>query len=323
VLWSLCLLTTFAVILGYGVRQKLSLASRIDERDKLHFIVGIGAERAILELKNEPEKTYDVFKDNWSSNTNAFKDIDIGDARINICYNYINEPQGLVEVRYGLIDEERKININKAEVKVLERFFRIALNYNENQAQELAASIVDWRDSDSELSVPLGSAEDSYYRDLEQPYEAKDAVFEILEELLLVRGIREDSFQKIKDYLTVYGSGRININTVSKPVLLALGLSDDITGKILNFRSGEDGILGTDDDNVFDQTANILPKLSQFYDLSESEVAALSAVVSEYLTTKSNIFMAKSTARLNGKNYTEELTCVFDRKGKILYWQEQ
>jgi len=322
VLWSLCLLSSFAIVLGYETRQKVTLVSRLDERDKLHFIAEAGIQRAILELNKEPGKAYDARNDLWGNNSAVFKGINIGDGSVDICYNNINEQSGLTETVFGLVDEERKININKADAKVLERFFHCALGFDEVQAQELAASIVDWRDSDSELSIPLGSAEDYYYRGLAHPYEAKDGEFELLEELLLVNGMTHENFEKIRNYITIYGNGKININTAGKFVLLALGLNDDIVDKILSFRAGEDKLLGTPDDNVFDATANIVPKLSQFYDLSEAEVAQLSAAAGEYLAVNSNNFMARGIVRLNGRKNSGELVSVVNRKGKIFYWQE-
>ena len=320
-LWSLCLLTTFSVILGYQVRQKLTLVNRLDERDKLHFIAEAAIKKAAVELKKEPEKTYDALKDTWSNNISAFKEIDIGDGKFSILYDYIDEQSGIQETRFGLLDEERKININKLDATVLRRLFHI-LGFDEIESQELAASIVDWRDSDSELSIPIGSAEDSYYRNLTYPYEAKDAEFEALDEILLVKGMTQDTFQNLKDYITIYGSGKVNINTASKPVLLALGLDDDIVDKILLFRAGEDGIAGTIDDNVFDAPSSIVPKLSQSCHLSDSEVAQLSVVVDQYLVTNSDNFMVKAIAKLNNRKNTAELICVVNRSGKVLYWQE-
>lgn len=126
-LWSLCLLATFAVILGFEVRQKLTLVNRLDERDRLHFIAEAGIKKAISQIKEEPEKDYDVLKDDWSNNSIVFKEIDIGDGRYSISYDYINEHTGLTESWYGLIDEERKININKANQPILERLFGLPL----------------------------------------------------------------------------------------------------------------------------------------------------------------------------------------------------
>ena len=329
VLWSLCLLAAFAVILGYEVRQKASLVKRLDERDRLRFISEAGARKVISELKKEQPKSYDALNDKWSSNPAAFKDIVIGGGTADVYYNYIDELSGAPELRYGLMDEEAKVNLNaineenKAEMLVvLQRLFISVLNYNEVQAQELAACIIDWRDADSNESISFGSAEDSYYIGLPYPYKAKNAAFETLEELLLVRGIDENVFRKIRNYVTIYGGGRININTASKAVLLALGLNEDTVSKIMGFRAGEDGITATADDNIFDLSSTIVLKLSQFADLSAAEVAQLNTVAGKYLSTKSGNFSAKCSVKLNNSRYANEIYYTLSRNGKILYWQE-
>ena len=320
-LWSLCLLSTFAVSLGIAVRQKLTLVNRLDEKDRLRFIAEAGIKKAISRLKEEPEKDYAALNDGWSNNSIVFKEISIGNGKFSLSHAHINERTGLTEPWYGLTDEEGKLNINKAGQTIMERLFRI-LDYDEMQAQELAAAIIDWRDNDSELSIPLGSAEDSYYRNLKYPYEAKDADFQVLEELLLVKGIDKDIYEKIKNYITIYGSGRINVNTASKIILLALGINADTADAIISFRLGEDGIIGTADDNVFDTPANIAPKLSQFSHLSDSAIAGLSIIAGQYLVTNSHNFMARCISQLNGRKKTAEVISVINRSGKILYWQE-
>lgn len=320
-LWSLCLLSTFAVNLGYGVRQKIMVVKRLEEREKLYLIAEAGAKRAINELETMEQKDYDTLTDEWSNGADIFKDITVGEGAYSVSYDYINELTGLPETGYGLVDEERKININKVELDMLERLLRIVLDLGEMQAQELAASIIDWRDGDSGLSIPLGSAEDSYYRYLSTPYEAKDSDFEVLEEVLLVKGMEEDIFERLKDYITIYGDGKININTASRPVLLTLGLNETIVNYIMQFRYGEDVIIGTADDKIFDLPSNVVPMLSQSYSLSDQEIAQLSVVVERYLTTKSNNFMVRSIASMDKRKDTVEVNCVVDKKGKILRWQ--
>jgi len=321
-LWSLCLLSVFAVILGYQTRQKIMVIKRLDERDSLRFIAEAGIKRAIIELEKEEKKAYDALNDYWSNNIGVFKDIRIGDGVSSICYNYVDEKTGILETRFGLIDEERKVNINKAGQVVLERLLIITANLDEVEAQELAASIVDWRDADSELSIPLGSAEDSYYRNIQYPYEAKDADFEVLEEMLLVKGMTRDIFKKVKNYITIYGDGKVNINTASKGILLALGMSEDMADKIMTLRYGKDGVAGNADDVIFDAPGNIVSRISQSYRLSDSEVAQLSAIADQNLAVKSNFFSIKSIAGLNSRKNTIETTCVVNRDGKILYWRE-
>ena len=321
VLWVLCLLSTFAVISGYGARQKLSLVGRLEERDKLRYIAEAGAKKALAELKNEPLKSYDAFRDRWSNNPAAFANIAVADGWATVSYEYFDGAAKAARIQYGLIDEERKININKAEPEILERLFRIVLAIDEQAAKELAAAIVDWRDSDGKSADTASNAEDSYYMNLEYSYEAKDADFEVLEEVLLVKGMDSSLFQKLKDYLTIYGDGKVNINTASATVLLALGLSDELADKILSYRSGEDRELGTADDNVFDSGFNIVPLLSQAFHFSDSQVAQLSSVAAKSLGVCSSNFVIRSAGRLPPRKAASEVTCVADRQGKILYWQ--
>jgi type II secretory pathway component PulK len=318
-LWSVCLLTTFAVMLGYQVRQKLILVKRLDERDKLRLIAEAAIKKAIAELKKEPEKDYDALNDKWSNNISAFKDINVGEGNFSISYDFDpKEEADLREIRYGMLDEESKININKSDFKILERFFRL-FALEESQAQDLAYAIIDWRDQDSQLSVPLGSAEDSYYRNLSQPYEAKDGPFEVLEEVLLVKGMTPDFFQRIKNYITIYGQGKPNINTVSKEVILALGVGQDLAAKIISFRNGKDTISGTSDDNVFQSPSDMITKLSEFYRLSDPELLELNLIL-EKITTKSENFMIKCIAGLNKGKSKDLVVCIINRKGKVLYW---
>lgn len=337
VLWSLSLLAVFSVVLGYGVRQKLSLVKRIDERERLHFIAEAGVKKALFELQKQNAQGYNSLKDPISNDSVKFKDIHLEGGSFSVSYNFSrgsgipphseqvagkDERTGVLETRYGLSDEESKVNLNTAGLAVLENLFIAAAGFDEVEAQELAASIIDWRDKDSQLSIPLGSAEDPYYHGLAYPYDAKDSEFESLDELLLVKGMTPEIFEKLKDYVTVSSSGKININTTSSPVLMALGLDGDTADKIIRYRSADDGILGSEDDNVFMKTADIVPRLSQSFHLSDSQISKLTIVVDQGLDVYSNNFMIRSTARLNNRKAELEVVCIADIFGKILYWQE-
>jgi type II secretory pathway component PulK len=297
-LWSLCLLSAFAVILNYQIRQALVLANRFDQRDKLCLIAEAGLAKAIMELKSDPEKTYDSLLDSWSNNPSAFGNIQVGDGEFSLTYSYWDRKSKVLATGYGCVDEERKININKAEFKVLERLFKIVLSSDEVLAKELASCILDWRDADSELSAPAGGAEDSYYNNLPFPYAAKNSEFEVLDELLLVKGFSDNVFEKIKDYVTIYGEGRVNINTASEAVLFALGLDEDIAAKIILYRAGKDGVEGNLDDNVFVSNSEIVPRLAQAYSFSASAVEQLNGVAALFLAVSSNNFLIKTTAKL-------------------------
>jgi type II secretory pathway component PulK len=151
----------------------------------------------------------------------------------------------------------------------------------------------------------------------------KDALLESMDELFLVKGVTPSVFRKIKGFITIYGSGRVNINTTGKEILSALGLNDDLIQKTIAFRQGKDGVDGTADDNIFTAAAGIVPSISQAYHLSAADIAELSAVADKYLATSSNNFMVRSLASLNHRANTKETVCVFNRTtDKIIYWSE-
>lgn len=331
VLWSLSLLAAFAVILGFQVRQKAMLIKRLDERSRTHFIAVAGVKKAIAELRKWQlgEPKYAALNESWSNNPASFKNINIGGGIVNICYERINKQASQQESYYGLTDEESKIGVNSindtnkaAMIEVLGRLFMAVLDYNQVQAQDLAACIVDWRDSDNDSPISFAGAENAYYEGLAFPYKARNAALEIPEELLLIKGMDQDIYNKIKNYVTIYGGGRVNINTASEVVLLALGLSESLVNNIVAFRAGNDGVGGTEDDNVFDSASGILQKINEYAHLSESEITQLSTIISQYLGVKSDNFSAGCEVRLSNSRNISRINCIMNRNGKILYWQE-
>ncbi len=84
---------------------------------------------------------------------------------------------------YGLVDESTKININNANFTTLQRLPLMT--------DEIAASIVDWRDENENPTQTLG-AESTVYMGRADGYNAKNANFETVEELLLVNGMTRD-----------------------------------------------------------------------------------------------------------------------------------
>ncbi len=78
---------------------------------------------------------------------------------------------------FGLVDESSKLNLNHASADMLSGL--------PGMTADLAASIIDWRDEDGDVTA--GGAEDEYYLALPEPYYAKNGPFETVEELLLVK----------------------------------------------------------------------------------------------------------------------------------------
>lgn len=79
---------------------------------------------------------------------------------------------------FGLSDEGGKINLNLASLEMLLKL--------PSMTSELANAIIDWRDSDSEITA--GGAESEYYLLLSDSYTCKNAPLETVEEVLLLKG---------------------------------------------------------------------------------------------------------------------------------------
>ena len=83
---------------------------------------------------------------------------------------------------FGLVDEASKLNLNTVTLEMLELL--------PGMTTELAASIIDWRDEDSDLTPDGAESED--YLMSEPGYYCKDSAFETVEELRLLLGCDED-----------------------------------------------------------------------------------------------------------------------------------
>ena len=83
---------------------------------------------------------------------------------------------------FGITDESSKVNLNTAPLAMLQKL--------PGMMTEFAASIVDWRDPNSD--VTSGGAESEYYLRLPDPYECKNGPLETVEELFLIRGVTKD-----------------------------------------------------------------------------------------------------------------------------------
>jgi type II secretory pathway component PulK len=86
----------------------------------------------------------------------------------------------------------------------------------------LIGNLKDWSDSDNMVSSGQGSYEDNFYNRQDPPYLTKNAPFDSKEEIRLVEGWQDDVYERFRDQITIYGNGRVNINTASDEVIKGL-----------------------------------------------------------------------------------------------------
>jgi general secretion pathway protein K len=146
---------------------------------------------------------------------------------------------------------EQNGNYNDTQKSLLMRFLGSPeFDLDDEEVENIVDAIKDWIDPDDETT--RFGAEDSYYKALQTPYPCKNAPFEFLEELLLVRGVTKELFYGteerpgISPYLSTYGDdGKININTAAPLVLRALSdqIDEDLAEDMVSYREDEDNDL--------------------------------------------------------------------------------
>lgn len=316
VLWSLFFLGALALVLNALIAPQLILAARLRDRVLLRYFAEAGTKRAIVEIRADETEEFDALDDVWSKNESAFKEVSLSDGGYFSLEFLPEDDEGVgAEKHYGLIDEERKININTASVDVLYQFFEIVGEASPQEATDISESIADWRDEDDEPN-DFG-AETPYYQSLNPGYQCKNSKFEILDELLLVKEMTQEIFDKVHNYLTVYGNGKVNINTTNVLVLQSLGMRSSLAEKIVSFRKEGEG-------NVFSSIQDAAALLSSKAGLSIEEVDEFNAIISSGLVTvSSDFFRGRSVGGMQDTEISKEIVFVVGRDEKIRYWRER
>lgn len=145
----------------------------------------------------------------------------------------------------------------------------------------------------------------------------------VKEDLLLAEGVTDDVYKQLKDFVTVYGGGRVNINTVGPDVLAALGASQSLIVRIQEYRAGDDGVDGTADDRAFSDVYRIAEVLEP-YGLTVPETQWIQTIVlAQQLTTGSSVVRFDMTV-WKGKTALRHIRATVDiSTGVIRRWDEE
>lgn len=190
----------------------------------------------------------------------------------------------------------------------------IEVGIDNYEAEQLASTIKDWIDSDSQMSGSLG-AEDDMYSSKVVPYLAPNSAMVNLSELMAVEGMTPATYRKILPYVCVLPEAtlRLNVNTI-KPdnaaILVAAfegKLSLDDAKNVLESRDEE----GFKDINDF---------------LSSSELAPLGKLdpeIKKQFQLTSNDFSALLTYSAQQQEFSVETVFQRDKKGKLAVTSRQ
>jgi general secretion pathway protein K len=355
-LWIIAILTVLAVSLARQASISIRLASYDVDRQKAYFIAHAGILRALsekmLEYKTGMSTEIDALSQPWANNKELFFKRELGEGTYTLWYEcpVLNQDKDSSLFMYGLMDEQSKININTADENTLKNIL-LYIDVEQDQAIEMAGSILDWRDADSATaSTPdrlLYGAENDYYQGLSPAYRCKNLDLDHIYELVLVKGFTNEIIDKIKPYITVYGDGRVNINTASAPVLHALFGSayPRLAQKISDYRAGQDGMIGTKDDRWFSMGPVVIDRgrdglveiknlqdaqwYANIYGITTDEysrIRELSIGPNPQLCVSSEVYRAQALSEV--KKVKVELQVVYDftsdrEMPKVKFWYQE
>lgn len=324
-LWVLGLLTFLAVSVALGVRQKTLMAEKLEEQNRMYYLQEAVLKQVKTYIRKEMEEHQFIYtpdlKSRLHNNSVFFGHIPFGGDSATASFTLFDMGRSIEQ--FGVVDEERKINLNTTSVIVLQRLISQVLDIKEEETLRLAQSILDWRQQGH--SQADGFYSDDYYGNLKHSYFKKDANYELMEELLLVKWMTRTKYERLLPYVTVYGDGRVNINTASGVVLYALGLDQSLVDKVLSARRGKDGVEATGDDLFFVKTFDVASDVASVVKLEPQEVRALDALnLQGALTTNSYYFYLVMQSRIQRSGWTRQAQAIYSsRDNKVLYWREK
>ncbi len=237
VMWIIILLTVMIAVVAKSSRLDTRISMAGAEQMRLKWACRAGVETAVAVLSDdEAETVSDSYDDLWYAN-----DVDFNDVPLDLC-------RFSVEV----VDESSKLNVNTAT--------KNQLLYIPDMTEEIADSIIDWRDGNDNIST--GGAESGYYINMPYGYKIRNGKIKTIRELLRIKGITtsllygllEDENVSIYNigwinYLTCYGyckeidvdgGTRMNISEGSaRPMARRLGISESHAQWIVETRGNK------------------------------------------------------------------------------------
>ena len=173
-IWVVLVLAGLALVFARSIRVAAIVGANHVASLEAECIANGASEYVMAKLASSTEEETSVLME-----SQPYEAMQIGKGYFWVLRSNLEDER---EFNYGLTDESGKINLNSASEEMLLRL--------PGMTAELAASIIDWRDEDSEISP--GGAEDEYYLLLSQPYNCKNSPLETVNEILLIKGASEE-----------------------------------------------------------------------------------------------------------------------------------
>lgn len=313
VLWTLFFMAALAAAAAAYVGAQVEAARRLGGQvtSRQAALAGVDHGLALLMRETNGWKT---LSERWANSPNDFRDVTCGLRTSWTAYHLRQCADGSVATNYGLSDEQGRIDVNYARQEVLAALFRVTAGLGTEQAATLAKRIAEAR-----VLSPPGQPGAGIAGSAWTSGNFENGPFRSVYELLWIRGVTRDCFDRIAPYITVHGGTRVNINTAGPVVLRVLAaargqeVSDDSIRKILQFREGG-GIFRTFFGAGSAGAAGDGPTLP-------AEAQAILSGMASYATVTSDRFRGCVVAGQGAGRVG--ITFVWDRRERrFLYWHE-
>jgi general secretion pathway protein K len=286
VLWVLSLLTIMAGSFALTMRRESTIVAGIKDNAGAAAMAEAGIVAAEMMLLNPDQNK------RWRADGNIYQ-LDFGNTQI----------------RLRLLSEAGKIDMNKADLPLLQALMAQA-PAEEDQQAKLVGAIIDWRDHDDLLSID--GAEKKEYQDAGLKYQPRNKPFQTMEELQMVLGMDEHVFNWLEPIITVYsGQPQVNLKLASSKVLNVLPNVD--AGLIESF-------VATRLENAKnDQPAPEFP--SGLVKAAGGGVSEAITIVSEALMPDETSALVTATVVKSGGNQSLSPDATQSTPFKVLKWQ--
>lgn len=293
-LWVIIFLALFSLAVAQNASQRAKVYEHFVQKETLRRELLAAVTEFTLDIRN-----------------NFLKEDFVRWQRQTFLKTYDN---GKVEVELKIIDDSERINLNYAQAYALKNLIHDRTNLSEERSEEIALAVIDYRDAD-DLVGRFGNrgSESTYYLERGLKQGPKNRFFEFEEELRNVPGITKEIYDSLKGYITIYGSGSINLNAASQASLMALDLPESLAEKLVRMR----------ETHVFSDIAKIAQDVETLYSLNDDEKMALDhAVRFGQLSVGSTCYRVLATARYPSKPFSVQADVLFVIPDGIKYWRE-
>ncbi len=257
-LWTLVILSLIVGSFAFEVNLEGMLVSH--KRKKFHAemmaLSGVEYARAILD-KQQEAKELEI--EDMDEDKDGFMQAALHTKRgLSTSSSIEFENGGKFTVTVESAEAGRNINLLTRQqwLEILEM-----ANVPSTDWDEMIDCLEDWIDEGDLHGLNGAESDDPFYE--EQGYPVKNGPLDSIEELLLIKSWgpdilygrpaddENDEIFGIADILTVWGDGKVNLNTATADVLLSYSEYEDWElESVMEARAGEDGESGTLDDGI-------------------------------------------------------------------------